>query len=1124
MTLSSLASRDTLFKYFPHGSIIRGMDYFIQRKVISVTREEEKLSGLVWGTASQPYLSELWFSAGEQAQVVESQCSCPVGEACKHTVAVLLDYLGQNKDISGYADRPRPLVMDASPNATVRSSPSILPSEVVRSIDRLAVAFNALNLQSAVEPPEVARARKGMLVYLVPKILGRQGIGPRIELNHVSLLKDGSFGSTQTIQLERILNNPAQYVSAEDTAIGDLWQTILAKQHWGYGSTLDRQPELFNVLFKKILDTKRCYFEHLTGPVLSFGPTLTGKVDWLHSSTGEWHLKLVATDGSAKHECTPWKAPWYVDRQTGLCGMVEHEYPVDVLSALGNLRGLTDEEAKLVPALLAKSGLLSYLPPPPVPGAISVRVVKPTPELDLEIVPSPSEESEKVKAVTFVSRNDQPANALITLPDGEQVYEVRDPNAEREFVTKLESFGFVETPQRPDPRSAGSRDASAVRRLFVAADAGSWLNLDPQKLNELRDDGWKISPAAEEKFRPLELDDSNLEFEVEGESEDSWWFSLAVNIQVNGRQVPLLPLLVAAIRRLPVSVTLSESIEKLNQNGKFVCDLADGTVISLPFDRMRAMLVSLQEMLLKGKTPKYIDASVFQADDIMGDHARWINGDKIRELSDRLKQLNKPSLAVVPPKSFRAELRPYQLEGLAWLQKLASLQFAGLLADDMGLGKTVQLLAHVCLEKEQGRLNNPFLVVCPTSVLPNWISEIERFAPHLNVASYHGADRQGNYTTFADFDVVVTTYPILQRDTERLQWVAWHGVALDEAQSVKNASTKVAQSVRALKAGHRFCLTGTPVENHLGELWSQFQFLLPGLLGDKLTFKQFIRDPIEKDGNVARRSLLTTRIRPFLLRRTKNEVATELPEKTTIVQYVELDAAQADLYETVRLASSKKVRDEITKKGFRQSQIWILDALLKLRQACCHPELVKLTAARKCTTSAKFEKLLEMLQELVAEGRKILVFSQFTSMLALIEAELREQDLPYVILTGDTKDRKTPVEEFQKGSVPIFLISLKAGGTGLNLTASDVVIHYDPWWNPAVEEQATDRAHRIGQTKHVFVYKLIAKGTIEERMMALQQRKRELAESIYSQDGTLSRALGEADIEDLLRPIDQLCE
>jgi SNF2 family DNA or RNA helicase len=322
-----------------------------------------------------------------------------------------------------------------------------------------------------------------------------------------------------------------------------------------------------------------------------------------------------------------------------------------------------------------------------------------------------------------------------------------------------------------------------------------------------------------------------------------------------------------------------------------------------------------------------------------------------------------------------------------------------------------------------------------------------------------------------------------------------------------------------LKARHHLCLTGTPMENHLGELWSLFHFLLPGFLGDEIRFNSIFRRPIEKGKNDERRKLLARRVAPFILRRRKEEVMKELPPKTEIVQNVELAGAQRDLYESVRLAMHERVKAEVDRKGLSRAHIIILDALLKLRQICCHPQLLSLPSAQKVKESAKFELLMDLLPEMIEEGRRILLFSQFTSMLAIIESALKEQKIPYLRLAGDTLDRATPVARFQNREVPLFLISLKAGGTGLNLTAADTVIHYDPWWNPAVENQATDRAHRIGQDKRVFVYKLMTVGTVEEKIVALQARKRELVEGLLNEERRESVKLTAEDLDVLFAPL-----
>jgi SNF2 family DNA or RNA helicase len=343
----------------------------------------------------------------------------------------------------------------------------------------------------------------------------------------------------------------------------------------------------------------------------------------------------------------------------------------------------------------------------------------------------------------------------------------------------------------------------------------------------------------------------------------------------------------------------------------------------------------------------------------------------------------------------------------------------------------------------------------------------------------------------------------------------FHLLILDESQYIKNSRSKAAQTAGLLQARHRLCLTGTPMQNHLGELWSQFHFLMPGLLGDEKIFNADFRKPIEKEGDGERNALLIRRIKPFMLRRTKDNVAKELPPKTEMVRMVELAGAQRDLYETVRLAMDSKVREEIARKGVARSQIVILDALLKLRQVCCDPRLLKAGGALKANApSAKLQVLMELVDELLAEGRKLLVFSQFTSMLSLIEAELQARAVPYALLTGDTGDRAAQVDAFQGGEVPVFLISLKAGGVGLNLTAADTVIHYDPWWNPAAENQATDRAWRIGQDKPVFVYRLIARGTLEEKIQELQRTKAGLADAVLAGGETQGLQIT---AEDLLR-------
>ena len=399
-------------------------------------------------------------------------------------------------------------------------------------------------------------------------------------------------------------------------------------------------------------------------------------------------------------------------------------------------------------------------------------------------------------------------------------------------------------------------------------------------------------------------------------------------------------------------------------------------------------------------------------------------------------------------------------------------------------------------------------------------------APSLRLLTLRGPERADLFAQMREHDLVLTTYPLLWRDLDALAAQRFHLVILDEAQMVKNAASRSARALRRLQAPHRLCLTGTPLENDLGELWAQFDFLMPGFLGDVRSFNARWRKPIEENGETLRAQLLSQRVRPFILRRRKQDVATELPPRTETILRVQLQGKQRELYEAVRTTADKQVRRALERQGFEGSQIAILDALLKLRQVCCDPRLVKgTTKTAHSMERAKLELLADLLPALVAEGRRVLVFSQFTEMLGLAAELLDTLALPYLTLTGQTppRQRGAVVRQFQAqgdASAAILLVSLKAGGLGLNLTAADSVIHLDPWWNPAVEAQATDRAHRIGQTQSVWVIKLVAQGTIEERILVLQERKAQLASSLYDTSaGRKEPLFTESDLAELLKPL-----
>jgi superfamily II DNA or RNA helicase len=474
-----------------------------------------------------------------------------------------------------------------------------------------------------------------------------------------------------------------------------------------------------------------------------------------------------------------------------------------------------------------------------------------------------------------------------------------------------------------------------------------------------------------------------------------------------------------------------------------------------------------------------------------------------------------------PPDAFHGTLRAYQREGLGWLLFLDRTGFGGCLADDMGLGKTVQVLALLAAlrrpkAKARGKkppVRKPALVVAPRSVVFNWKAEAARFTPDLRVLDLTGAERAQHLPHLADHDVVLTTYGILRRDAHELSRVAFDYAILDEAQAIKNDRSETAKAARLIQADHRLALSGTPIENHLGELWSLFEFLNPGMLGRATAF----RGVTESDAGPSPETLalLSRALRPFLVRRTKAAVAKDLPDRTEETVMVELEGAQKKLYDDLRAHYRASVLRKVEQRGLARSKIHVLEALLRLRQAACHPGLVD--KSRRAGPSAKLEVLLEELPGLREKGQKALVFSQFTSLLAIVREELDARKIPYAYLDGATVDRQARVDRFQTDpACSFFLISLKAGGLGLNLTAAEYVFLLDPWWNPATEAQAIDRAHRIGQTRPVFAYRLLAKNTIEERILELSRRKKKLADSVIEGDGGLLRELTAADLDLLL--------
>lgn len=640
--------------------------------------------------------------------------------------------------------------------------------------------------------------------------------------------------------------------------------------------------------------------------------------------------------------------------------------------------------------------------------------------------------------------------------------------------------------------------------------AASILALDPDENKFLSPETSNVAIQKNEKV----IRAKDLEWYSEIKNDNNDFFGYQLGILIDNKPINIVPLILELLERWN-----SKTLDALNDNVEIKLPLESGKSLLIELGRIKPLLRLLLKFGVKSSANEqnfrveYYQLLLMKEAEaaIRASKARWHGTES---LSSRLKAL--VTLSDLPdielPKGLKAELRDYQYLGLKWLQSLRSHHFGGVLADDMGLGKTIQTLANLQLEKEQNRLSKASLIVVPRSLIGNWLEEAKRFTPKLNVLVFHGVGRHED--EFDEYDVIISTYGLLQKDKKRFLKYSFYYLILDEAQSIKNARAKTTQIVQQLNAQHRLCLTGTPLENHLGELWSLFHFLMPGFLGESKQFLQEFRIPIEKNLELEPKEKLVQRVRPFILRRTKNEVARELPEKTEIVQLVELRHAQRDLYEAIRISMEKKVREAITKQGLGKSHIVLLDALLKLRQICCDPRLLSIPEAEIAyNESAKLQALMVLIENLIEEGRHVLVFSQFTSMLKIIEEKLINSNYQYLKLTGQTTNRERVVNDFQNGKAQIFLISLKAGGLGLNLTKADTVIHYDPWWNPAVEEQASDRTHRIGQLNPVFVYKLIAKGTVEEVILNMQEKKRKLVDGILSANLTGNFKLTESDID-----------
>ena len=1039
----------------------RGRDYFERAAVTDLTIKSEgplfiQLNAAVKGSHKNPYKQSIriiW-RADYSAAEIEGDCTCPVGYNCKHVAAVCLMFQSAKQGFP---------ISEAKPDC-----------------------LEWLN-NFHVKAPKQVDVNQEFIAYLLKP--GAAKLEFTIEFLITKNKKTGGLnkGRKTTLNNLRYSYSYLNYVQPEDQEIAKLLTAL--------NPAFKDEPLITGatgyLALVKLLKTGRLFWQDLEHTPLIQAASRDLNLAWQTADNGDYLLAATINPAAMLLLTEP---PQYLDVSLGTIGPVNTanlsaEQLKNILSAPPIPVQYADEFSH---RLIIEHPSLP-LPAPKKVELIEAQQLTPKPKLLLFGHQVSPQQYAHFMAVNFLYGDwtlsaYTPETYSVVKTEQGLVRIKRDVDAEQRGIQRLTELGFTQAPSI----ESGQPELLMFSQAKTLMDsAARWGNFLQNNLLELEQDGWIID--IDDTFLLNFQTAQNWEAEISETQHD--WFEMHFHIEVDGKSLPLLPLIMPVL----------ENYDPENLPEMLSIPLEGHNFLTLPSDKIKPFLNVLIELFNSSTQGKdgSLKLSRFNAAALadMEDHNQGLfsikGGEALRELGKKLKDFTGIQ-DVALPNNLQAELRNYQQQGLNWLQFLREYKFCGILADDMGLGKTIQTLAHLLIEKQSGRMRLPSLIIAPTSLMSNWRRETERFTPDLKILILQGTERKQLFYKIRDYDLILTTYPLLSRDEETLLEHDYHYLILDEAQTIKNPLSKAARLVRQIKSEHRLCLTGTPMENHLGELWAQFDFLMPGFLSDSAMFKKIYRTPIEMHGDSEQRARLSRRIAPFMLRRTKQEVATELPPKTEIIRSVPLYPKQAALYESIRLTMEKKVRDAIAQKGLAGSHITILDALLKLRQTCCDPRTLRLVEAQKVQESAKLDLLMELLPEQLEEGRRILVFSQFTRMIALIENELNGRNIGYAKLTGQTRNRDEAIELFKSGAVNVFLISLKAGGVGLNLTEADTVIIYDPWWNPAAESQAADRAHRIGQDKPVFVYKLITENTVEEKIIAMQDKKRALAEGIYN--------------------------
>lgn len=1062
----------------------RGVQYYRRKKVLKYQENEDASSveALVIGSEPQPYKVVVTI---ESAEKFKAECSCPYfEEVCKHSVAVLLTHIaktypGVRFDL-GENDRKDGLAQGADAVPPARARDALEDHKTIQA----ALANNT-------EPKEFIL---GSLVLEKPLAL-IIGDLPQEILGKVNILKVPPAVLLTLAEESRIYRLVKYLTSLPQTTKGSAG-----------GHRIPRGDEgivlgylALCATLKNAVDGREMQFSSVAvKPRATISETENGELSF--------KLKALAEDG----ELLPDPVFFFGQPSWVLSDHVFH--PIDV-SALHRLfqffdsRGNMTVKLELVPKFLA----------------VEVPNLKKRMEVELDETTAP-----------FPIAITEPPKVVIRVNEKKPVRPGANPAVAATVPAELElqlgfKYGHVVMQSR-DETSAVEADQWS-RTINEKTGQSVWVKRLWDQEGQVRRFLSNLQPtrAIADRFFFHEEPALDVLYYLASEQCSDWevtgWDAIK-SYKVAAQAVKLKAVL---------------SLNKETRNFEFDLQALTHENEPLPFmevvtsvfrNRNYMKLSNLEHVKLPVQTLLSITKLVGQSKDnsrplyqalpiehVLNTHGVEIESDEgFREFIHKLRNFSELAPVEIPA-GFRGELREYQKEGFNWLAFLREYGLSGILADDMGLGKTIQALTLLLYHHKNHKQKHPSLIVAPTSVVYNWLAEAEKFAPELNTALFMGRDRGELLAKLKSAkatkpDVIFTTYGIVRRDYEQLQEVQFDYVMLDEAQNIKNPESVGAQACKKLKALHRLALSGTPVENRLKELWSIFDFLMPGFLGTQRDFNEQFERPIEA-GQMDAGQKLRKIVHPFILRRLKSQVEKELPARTDIINTCEMDDEQRSLYLDVLDECRQKVFGE-TSRGIKPSQISVLAALLRLRQVCCDPRLLKNRESADVPPSAKLSALVEMMAEIIDAGHKILVFSQFVEMLTLIRAELAKANYTYEYIDGQTpaKDRLDKVNRFNADeSIPIFLISLKAGGTGLNLTGADYVIHYDPWWNPAVENQATDRAHRIGQTRHVFNYKLITRGTVEEKILALQKKKKELADLVIGGDESVAKELTKDDLE-----------